>query len=312
PSKWRRPTKPSLTWQNISHRQRRRGSHPRLFLYMMNAPTNFMQKILFLGTPTFAVPVLEELHKHFEIIGVVTQPDRPVGRKLTLTPPPVKIAAEKLGLKVSQPDKAADISDLITTPFDFLVTAAYGEYLPEKVLKMAGKDALNIHPSLLPKYRGATPMQSALLNGDQKTGVSIIRMVKEMDAGEIFAQNELEIGPDMKYPDLEAACSQLGAQLISEVIQHYDTLTPIAQDPSAVSHGKKISKEDGHVHFEQDSAQQISNKLRAFTPWPGVYTFFKDQKLSLVEFSINHQPSTIHQPGTVFETNKKILIQTKQ
>src|SRR5690606_38321242 len=154
PSKWRRPTKPSLTWQNISHRQRRRGSHPRLFLYMMNAPTNFMQKILFLGTPTFAVPVLEELHKHFEIIGVVTQPDRPVGRKLTLTPPPVKIAAEKLGLKVSQPDKAADISDLITTPFDFLVTAAYGEYLPEKVLKMAGKDALNIHPSLLPKYRG--------------------------------------------------------------------------------------------------------------------------------------------------------------
>lgn len=267
-------------------------------------------KILFLGTPQFAVPILEELHKHFKIIGVVTQPDRPVGRKLVLTPPPIKTTAEKLGLKVFQPEKASEITDLIQEDFDFLITAAYGEYLPQKVLKMPAKDALNVHPSLLPKYRGATPMQSALLNGDQKTGVSIIRMAKEMDAGEIFAQNELELSPDIKYPELESECSQRGAQLMTEVIQHYDTLTPIAQDRTAVSHCKKISKNDGLAHFDKETADQLYNKLRAFTPWPGVYTFFKDQKLSLLEFSINHQLSTINQPGTPFQENNKTYIKT--
>lgn len=268
--------------------------------------------ILFLGTPSFAVPILEELHKNFTVVGVVTQPDRPIGRKLILTPPPVKTAAERLGLKVYQPEKAEEIAGMLREPFDFLVTAAYGEYLPMKVLKMAKKDALNVHPSLLPKYRGATPLQSALLNGDQTTGVSIIRMAKEMDAGEIFAQNELAIGSEVRYPELETSCAALGATLITEVIKNYDTLSPVTQDGKGVTHCKKISKEDGLARFAEESAEQIYNKLRAFTPWPGVYTLFKNQKLSLLEFSIDHQPSTIDQPGTIFEANKQVFIQTKQ
>ena len=261
-----------------------------------------MTSILFLGTPQFAAPILEALHQHFQIIGVVTQPDRPVGRKLVLTPPPTKKTAEKLGLKVYQPEKASEIPGLIREDFDFLITAAYGEYLPEKVLKMPKKDALNIHPSLLPKYRGATPMQSALLSGDTITGVSIIRMVKEMDAGEIFAQSEMEIDSQIKYPKLEEECSRIGAQLIAEVLQRYESICPVEQDASQVTHCKKIQKEDGIIDWEKETAQQIFNKLRAYTPWPGVYTFFKQQKLSLLDYqpSNNESPSKAP-PGTVFQ-----------
>jgi methionyl-tRNA formyltransferase len=272
--------------------------------------------VLFLGTPHFAVPILEELQKHFEIVGVVTQPDRPVGRKLVLTPPPVKIKAEELGLKVYQPEKASEIPNLIQGEFDFLVTAAYGEYLPTAVLQLAKKDSLNVHPSLLPKYRGATPMQSALLNGDDKTGVSIIRMAKQMDAGEIFAQSELEVSPEIKYPELEKECSEIGAQLITEVLQKYDQITPVDQDPSQVTHCHKITKEDGLIHWEKESAHQIFNKLRAFTPWPGIYTFFKNQKLSLLEFSPTNPTDPTNPtplpPGTIFENEKKTFIQTKE
>lgn len=269
--------------------------------------------IIFLGTPSFAVPILEELHKNFDVVGVVTQPDRPIGRKLVLTPPPVKTAAERLGLKVYQPEKAEEIAGMLREPFDFLVTAAYGEYLPMKVLKMAKKDALNVHPSLLPKYRGATPLQSALLNGDQTTGVSIIRMVKEMDAGEIFAQNELAIGSEVRYPELETLCAALGATLITEVIKNYDTLSPVTQDGKGASHCKKISKEDGQIDWGKESATQIYNKLRAFTPWPGVYTYFKQQKISLLEFSLGPAPqASSFVPGTIFEANKQVFIQTKQ
>lgn len=272
-----------------------------------------MISILFLGTPQFAVPILEELAKHFDIVGVITQPDRPVGRKLVLTPPPVKTKALELGLKVYQPEKASEISSLITGEIDFVVTAAYGEYLPEKVLKMPKKDALNVHPSLLPKYRGATPMQSALLSGDIVTGVSIIRMAKEMDAGEIFAQNEMEIDSQIKYPELEEECSRIGAQLIVEVLQRYESITPVEQDATQVTHCKKIQKEDGKIDWKKETAQQIFNKLRAYTPWPGVYTFFKDKKLSLLEFSPSFELQTSSPtPGTVFETNKRVFIQTKQ
>lgn len=268
-----------------------------------------MTKILFLGTPLFAVPILEKLHQNFKVIGVVTQPDRPVGRKLVLTPPPVKTKAQELGLKVYQPEKAAEILDLITEEFDFIVTAAYGEYLPSNVIKMAKNDALNVHPSLLPQYRGATPMQSALLNGNASTGVSIIRMAKEMDAGEIFAQHELTIDPDWKYPELEQACSQLGSELITEVISNYDSITPVPQDPAGVTHRTKITKEMGKVDFTRETAQQIHNKLRAFTPWPGVYTFFKEQKLSLLDFSPHLRlPTPDFTPGTVFQQETKAFI----
>lgn len=273
--------------------------------------------ILFLGTPHFAIPVLEKLHQEHTVIAVVTQPDKPVGRKQVLTAPPVKVRAEELGLPVLQPNKVSDILDpkspyslknLNNPRVDFIVTAAYGQYLPTKVLELPFKDALNVHPSLLPLYRGATPMQSALLNGDEKTGVSIIRMVKEMDAGPIYMQEQFPLPKEWKYPELEQHCAEVGAKLIASVINNCNSLSPQDQPLEGITHCNKIRKQDGDIKWSEESAEQILNKLRAFTPWPGVYTWFKETKLSLLNCSLKHQASS-HAPGQVFEEDGKVFIQ---
>ncbi|MDP2691357.1 MAG: methionyl-tRNA formyltransferase [Candidatus Gracilibacteria bacterium] len=273
-------------------------------------------KIVFLGTPEFAISILEKLHEEHDIIVVITQPDRPTGREQILTAPPVKIRAEQLGIPVLQPQKAFDIRNgilkITTHPPDFLITAAYGEYLPKTVLTLPEKDALNVHPSLLPLYRGATPMQSALLNGDKKTGISIIRMVKEMDAGPIFAQEEFPLPADMKYPDLEKLCSQRGAELISHVLAHHDDITPVDQESSHATMCHKINKEDGLISWSEASAIQIYNKFRAFTPWPGAFTQFKDQKLSILDASALPNAESGHPPGTVFQENGQTLVQCQK
>lgn len=276
--------------------------------------------ILFLGTPNFAIPILEKLHQEHKVIAVVTQPDKPVGRKQILTAPPVKTKAEELGLKVLQPENAKEIPDMIgkldnskIPRIDFIVTAAYGQYLPTKVLELPFKDALNVHPSLLPKYRGATPMQSALLNGDEKTGVSIIRMVKEMDAGPIYMQQQFPLPKEWNYLDLEKHCAEIGADQISSVIANCNSLSPQDQPNEGITHCNKISKQDGEVHWEKETADQVLNKRRAFTPWPGVYTWWKGTKLNLLDFNVSQQLTTNNfTPGTVFQKNNKVFIQCKQ
>ncbi len=280
--------------------------------------------ILFLGTPDFAIPILERLHDEHNIIAVVTQPDKPVGRKQVLTAPPVKRRAEELGLRVLQPEKAKEIPALIQNfdnsenskipRIDFLVTAAYGQYLPTKVLAFPFKDSLNVHPSLLPRYRGATPMQSALLHGDKKTGVSIIRMVKEMDAGAIFMQQQFPLPTEWRYADLEKHCAGVGAELISSVIKNCNSLSPQDQPSEGITHCTKISKQDGQINWAEETAEQIHNKLRAFSPWPGTYTWWKDQKLNLLDFkTLDARPSTLDlPPGQVFQENDQVLIQCKE
>ncbi len=268
--------------------------------------------ILFFGTPKFALPVLKKLHENYQVIGVVTQPDKPVGRKQVLTAPPIKELAQELGLTVYQPEKASEVPEMITERVDFIVTAAYGQYLPTQVLKMPFKFALNVHPSLLPAYRGATPMQSALLHGDTKTGVSIIEMVKKMDAGDLFMQQQFPLDPDIKYPELEEHCSQLGAELLCQVIDNINSLSAQPQESEGISHCTKIAKQDGLVEWTNDSAQSLYNKLRAFTPWPGVSTQFKGQKLSLLDFTAHQEELNEHPPGTVFKKDDKVGIQTQK
>ncbi|MDF2379209.1 MAG: methionyl-tRNA formyltransferase [Candidatus Gracilibacteria bacterium] len=276
--------------------------------------------LIFLGTPQFVCPILEALHQEFNVVAVITQPDKPIGRKQILTAPPVKIKAEELKIPVLQPEKISDILNPktpnnlrglnIPTP-DFLVTAAYGQYLPTKILKLPKTDALNIHPSLLPQYRGATPMQSALLSGSPTTGVSIIRMVKAMDAGPVFAKRVLDIDPEWKYPDLEKAAANIGTELMIEVIKKYDSITPIHQDARDASHCEKISKKDGEINFSKETAKQIHNKLRAFTPWPGTYTWLNKQKLSLLEFTPKSELQTPNSPGTIFQQENETHIACK-
>lgn len=268
--------------------------------------------ILFFGTSQFSLPVLEALHEHHQVKLVVTQPDKPVGRKGVLTPPPVKVKAQELGIPAFQPEKAIQTLEHIQERIDFVVTASYGQYLPKKILELPFKDALNVHPSLLPLYRGATPMQSALLNGDEKTGVTIMRMVKQMDAGPLYNQIQFPLPKEMKYPELEEKSSKLGAELLLSVIKNINSLSPQPQQEKQVTFCNKFTKKDGEALFEEQTAQQIFNKLRAFTPWPGVYTWFKGQKLNLLEFSIvetnnNTVPGTIYtsEDGQVFISCKE-------
>lgn len=269
--------------------------------------------LLFLGTSQFAIPILEKLASQHNIVAVITQPDRPVGRKQILTAPPVKVKALELGLKVLQPEKASQIPGLIKDHIDFLVTAAYGHYLPSSVLKMPMKDCLNVHPSLLPKYRGATPMQSALLNGDGKTGVTIIRMAEKIDTGPIYTQQQFPILPEMRFPELEKKCAEVGAELLLSVIKNYHSLSPQEQNDSEATHCQKITKSDGLIYWEKETANEIWNKLRAFTPWPGVFSYYKEQKLNLLDIhpsTFDDGPSTT--PGGVFEEQGRVFVQTKK
>ena len=269
--------------------------------------------LLLLGTSSFAVPILEKLNSEHTIKAVITQPDKPAGRKQELSPSPIKTKALELGLKVLQPTKASEIPELVKDHIDFLITASYGQYLPKAVLEMPMKDSLNVHPSLLPLYRGATPMQSALLNGDKKTGVSIIRMAKEMDAGPIYSQQQFPLDPDMRYPELEKKCSDIGADLIVSVIKNYHSMSPQDQGGN-VTHCTKIKKEDGEIDWKKETAEKIYNKLRAFTPWPGVYTFFNKQKLSLLDFAPNSVETgharSLPVPGTVFHRDVACYVST--
>jgi methionyl-tRNA formyltransferase len=289
-------------------------------------------KVVFLGTPEFVLPVLESLNKNHKVVAVITQPNQPLGRKNILTPPTVKTKADELGLKVFQPKKIKQIKEeLEALKADFFITYAYGNLIPQSILDLPKKDNLNIHPSLLPLYRGATPPQSALLNGDKKTGVTIIRMVKEMDAGPIFAQQEYDIAPDIRFPELAKDLTEIAVEQLNFVLENYEELTPINQelfsppDKGEMPEGQrgsrgfctKITKQHGQINWSEETAEQIYNKLRAYTPWPGIYTFWNNQKLSFTDITLvqctegeNSNPRL--QAGTVYQEGKNTYVKTKQ
>jgi methionyl-tRNA formyltransferase len=289
--------------------------------------------LIFFGTPHFVTPTLTALAEQFKVLAVVTQPDKPVGRKKILTPPPIKEIAENLSIKIFQPHKVVEIQqELQTLHPDFIITFAYGEYLPESILSIPTKKALNIHPSLLPKYRGATPIQSALLNGDETTGVSIIEMTKEMDAGNIYAQEELDIAPNNTNEDLQQKAEPIATKLIVQVITQLTNIKlspdkgrcpdlvgtegsfhlPKSQDKSLVTTCKKITKEDGLINWSTESAAQIYNQFRAFQPWPGIHTQYNGQKLSILFCKPHSMADQGGNPGDIAKEENKILVQCKE
>ena len=229
--------------------------------------------IVFMGTPEYAAKILRALAEaKFEIAAVFTQPDKPVGRKQILTPSEVKIYAQQhlLAVPIFQPASlkdeavAAQIKELKP---DFIVVAAYGKILPQAVLNIA--PCINLHASILPKYRGASPIQSALLAGEKQTGVTAMLMDAGLDTGDMldFTYTPCE---DKTAAQLFDELGGLAGELIVRVLRNFANLTPLKQDDTQATHCKKISKSDGLFSFEQ-SAQQIYNKLRALTPWPGIY-----------------------------------------
>lgn len=240
-------------------------------------------RIIFMGTPDLAATNLAALlHEPvFEVVGVVTQPDRPKGRDLKLQPSPVKELAQRAGLPVLQPEKARDenfLAALRAYRPELIVVAAFGQILPRSILDLPQFGCLNVHTSLLPKYRGAAPIQWAIANGDAETGVTIMKMDAGMDTGDILTQRATPIGPEDNSQTLHDRLALMGAELLAATIPDYiaGKIRPQPQDAAGVTHAPKIRKEDGRIDWAL-SATQLWNRLRAFTPWPGAFTFLPVQ-----------------------------------
>jgi methionyl-tRNA formyltransferase len=238
-------------------------------------------RIIFMGTAELACASLEVLVRDpkFRVAAVVTQPDKPRGRELKLQSSPVKTLALKLDLPVLQPARARVeefISELRGLKPDLIVVAAYGQILPQSILDLPRFGCLNIHTSLLPEYRGASPIQSAILNGGTQTGVTIMKMDAGLDTGEIVSQARSPIMPEDNSQTLHDRLAQIGAELLAETIPGYvaGKILPKPQPAEGASYAAKIKKGDGKIDWN-DPAEKILNRLRAFTPWPGAFTFLK-------------------------------------
>lgn len=239
-------------------------------------------KIVFWGTPDFALPMLKALiaADGFEVVGVVTQADAPMGRKQTLTPPPVKVAAEAAGIPVFQftsLKKPEVVETLKQLHADAFVVFSYGKIIPGSVLSIPRLGCINVHPSLLPLYRGPTPVPAAIVHGDSKTGVSIMVLDEGMDTGAILAQQEVEILPNDTTPTLmHRLIAEVGAPLLIETLHRFAAgeIKPVPQDDARATICGLLSREDGLINGDE-SPEVIDRKIRAYTPWPGCYTIIK-------------------------------------
>ena len=238
-------------------------------------------RIIFMGTAELSCASLEKLcgEKNFSVVAVVTQPDKPKGRELKLAPSPVKVLAEKFSLPVLQPLKARDenfISELRVLQPDLLVVVAYGQILPPAILNLPPHGCLNVHTSLLPKYRGAAPIQWAIADGNAETGVTIMQMDAGLDTGPMLALRRTPILPTDDSQILHDRLAQLGAELLAETIPGYvaGKILPQPQPAEGLTYAAKIKKEDGQIDWNSP-AEKIWQRLRAFTPWPGAFTFLQ-------------------------------------
>src|SRR5271154_7506251 len=237
-------------------------------------------RIIFMGTAELSCASLEKLAGKFSVAAVVTQPDKPKGREMKLQFSPVKTLAHQLNLPVLQPAKARDeifISELHGLKPDLIVVVAYGQILPQSILDLPKFGCVNVHTSLLPKYRGASPIQSAILNGEMETGVTIMKMDAGLDTGEIISQTRTPILPEDNSQMLHDRLAQLGAELLVGTIPDYiaGKTLPKPQPAEGASYAAKIKKKDGKIDWNEP-AEKILNRLRAFTPWPGAFTFLQN------------------------------------
>ncbi len=273
-------------------------------------------KIIFAGTAEIASSLLHSLAKddRFDVCLVVTQVDKPAGRKMELSPSPVKIIAEELNLKIYQPQdiNSSESINLIkgNNPTAILVMA-YGQIFSKEVLIIAKNGCINVHASILPKYRGASPIQCAIGNLEKETGISLMRMDEKMDEGDVYSQFSIPIEADDNSVTLETKLAHLTSQRIPDAL--YVALNgntkPIPQDDSRSTYCHKITKTDGLIDWNED-AKQIEARIRAFTGWPGTYTFFNGKSLKIIEGRYQEMESK-NEPGTVFKADSSVAITSK-
>lgn len=233
-------------------------------------------KILLAGTPEFSVKTFREIINNFEVIAIISQPDRLVGRKQILTPPPIANLAKEKKIKLFQPEKISQIYEILKElEFDLMITMAYGQIIPETILELPKLGSYNIHASLLPKYRGAAPIQYSLANGDEKTGITFMQMVKKMDAGDIIFQEEIIIDESDNFDSLSEKLSDLSSLKITEWINNIynQNFKKEKQDESKVSFCPKISKEDELIQI--NTIDKTINKIRSLSSSPGAYIFYE-------------------------------------
>ncbi len=235
-------------------------------------------KIVFIGTPEFGAIILKELIKEHEPVLVITNPDKPKGRNNIITPSLVKELAQKLNIPVQH--------DFKNIEADLIITAAFGKIIPKHIIDLPKYGCLNVHPSLLPKYRGASPIQTAILNGEEETGVSIMLMDEKMDHGPVLSQIKHKID-NKDYNTLSKELAEKGAQLLIETIPKYlkGEIKPKEQNHDKATFTKIIKKEDGKIDWSR-TPQEIERQIRAFNPWPGTFTFLKDKRIKILEAEV--------------------------
>ncbi|MDP1785135.1 MAG: methionyl-tRNA formyltransferase [Sulfuricurvum sp.] len=266
-----------------------------------------MTRIIFMGTPDYAADILKTLIEtdDVEIVAVYTQPDKPVGRKAILTPPVVKVLAQEVHIPVYQPQRLRDtavVEELLRIECDMIIVAAYGQILPKAILEYV--PCVNLHASILPQYRGASPIQQSLLNNDPQTGVTAMWMDEGLDTGAIIKISTLEIGCDEMVESLYERLTQTACELTSDIVHNWDRKSCVAQNEEDASHCTKISKSDGLTTF--DNAGEIINRYRAFTPWPGIYL---NSGLKLKEMKLNESQSHGTAGEIIAVDDESILVQ---
>ncbi|WP_292655324.1 methionyl-tRNA formyltransferase [Nitratifractor sp.] len=263
-----------------------------------------MKRIVFMGTPDYARRILERLieEEGIDVVLVLTQPDRPVGRKKVLTPPPVKTLATEKGIEVLQPESLREEGiweRLRTLAPDYIIVAAYGQLLPKAILDLV--PCINLHASLLPAYRGASPVQQALLNGDSFTGVTAMLMEEGLDSGPALAYRYVAIGKETRLQSLMEQLTEAAAELTPKVLKRFEELQPLPQFGALASHCKKIRRSDGEITL--DDAEAIERKYRAFEGWPGI--FLSDGlKLNVIEVPDVVSP---HRPGEILAIGEEAI-----
>ena len=266
-----------------------------------------------MGTPDFSNRVLLDLIKDkYNIISVYTQPDKKVGRKQTIEKSPIKITAENKSIPVFQPIKLKEeIENIKNQKPDLIIVAAYGKIIPQEILDIPRLKCINIHPSLLPKYRGASPMQNTLLNGEKETGTTIMLMSQAVDAGDILTQIKIPVKPKEKLPEFSTRLSSLSSKLLIKILPDWinGQIQPTEQKDFDATFCQMLNKEDGKIDWNK-SAESIFNHYRAFYPWPGIFTFWNGQRLKISEIDFSEENFSENEIGIVFSSNEKTFVKT--
>ena len=271
-------------------------------------------KIIFAGTPDFAVPALQALFdKGYEVVGVLTQPDRPSGRGLKLHPSPMKLKANELGIPVYQPSELksnASYESLAAIDFNVMIVAAYGLIIPQSILDLPSFGCFNIHASLLPRWRGAAPIHRAILMGDEVTGVTIMRVVQKLDAGDMIKKTEIQISEKDTTEQLTKTLAALGAHLMTEVMDELmskGSLQSIAQDEASVTYAEKVTKEESTINW-QDTSLVIARKIRAFNSFPVAQTEYREVVCKIWDAEISLETSQEAKAGQIIKLDEFIHV----